>query len=248
MNGSLPVISAGRRGRSPAFSRVAGLVVGGLWLGIAASGAHGVELGTPQTGTRMVWDCSGPFTTKYDLTVVGVSNDVVRYEGEIDEGRYFAEKHAALTGTSLWSRLYDDRRQWFDFEAFSEYRSLKPGESFESAVPAQHGTDRWVWKYNIRLGELKTIHHPVIGEVRVIPVIERRRVFHGDYWSRMETILAPDLGLSVSWEFEDEDGLERCDLALYEEGAGGSSVMSTDGHLGPAVRVSVLHDRVWRKK
>lgn len=241
------VISAVRRRRFSAFDRVGGLVVGSLWLGITASDAFGLELEAPQTGTRMVWDCTGPFTTKYDLTVTGISEDVVRYEGEIDDGRYFAEKHRALTGTSLWSRLYDDRRQWFDFEAFSEYRTLKPGESFESAVPAQHGTDRWVWKYNIRLGELKTIHHPVIGEVKVIPVIERRRVFRGDYWSRMETMVAPDIGVSVSWEFEDEDGLERCDLAIYEEGVV-SSVISTDRHLVPAVRVSALHDRVWREK
>lgn len=220
MNMTLPAISTGRRRCSSACSVVVGLVVGNLWLGICASDAYGLELEAPQTGTRMVWDCSGPFTNKYDLTIAGISKDVVRYEGEIDDGRYFAEKHWALTGTSLWSRLYDDRRQWFDFEAFSEYRTLKPGESFESAVPAQHGTDRWVWKYNIRLGELKTIHHPVIGEVEVIPVIERRRIFRGDYWSRMETILAPNLGLSVSWEYEDQGGLERCDLALLEEGAG----------------------------
>ena len=218
MNKTLPVISADRRGRYRAFSMVVGLGVGILWLGIFAPDAYGLELKAPQTGTRMVWDCTGPFTTKYDLTVTGISKNVVRYEGEIDEGRYFAEKHWALTGTSLWSRLYDDRRQWFDFEAFSEYRTLKPGESFQSDVPAQHGTDRWVWKYNIRFGQFKTIHHPVIGEVKVIPVIERRRVFHGDYWSRMETILAPDLGLSVSWEYEDQGGLEKCDLALFKEG------------------------------
>lgn len=220
MNKILPVNSAGRRGRSSACNIVMGLVVGGPWVGISASDAYGLELEAPQAGTRMVWDCSGPFTTKYDLTVAEISKNIVRYEGEIDEGRYFSEKHWALTGTSLWSRLYDDRRQWFDFESLSEYRALKPGESFESAVPAQHGTDRWVWKYNIRLGELKTVHHPVIGEVKVIPVIERRRVFHGDYWSRMETILVPDLGLSVSWEYEDQVGLERCDLALFEEGTG----------------------------
>ena len=226
---------------------VVGLGVGGLWLGISASDAYGLELEVPKTGTRMVWECTGPFTTKYDLTVTGISKDVVRYEGEIDEGRYSAEKHWALTGTSLWSRLNDDRRQWFDFEAFSEYRALKPGESFESAVPAQHGADRWVWKYNIRLGDLNTIQHPVIGEVKVIPVIERRRVFHGDYWSRMETILAPHLGLSVSWEYEDEVGLERCDLVLFEEGSG-PSVVSMHKGPEPSLRLSALHDRVWREK
>ena len=220
MNKTLSVISAGHRACSFVLNRVVGLVVGILWLGICASGAYGLELEAPKTGTRMVWDCTGPFTTKYDLAVTGISKEVVRYEGEIDDGRYFAEKHRALTGTSLWSRLYDDRRQWFDFEALSEYRQLKPGESFESAVPAQHGTDRWVWKYHIRLGQLKTIHHPVVGEVKAVPIIERRRVFHGDYWSRMETILAPELGLSVSWEYEDQHGLERCDLALLDEGSG----------------------------
>ena len=87
MNRTSPVFSAGRRRHSPVFERVAGLVVGSLLLGITAFDAYGLELEAPQTGTRMIWDCSGPFTTKYDLMVVGVSSDVVRYEGEIDEGR-----------------------------------------------------------------------------------------------------------------------------------------------------------------
>lgn len=242
MNKAVPVILAGRLGPSCSVSAVAGLVIGFLWLGVSPTDAYGLQLEAPKMGTRMVWECTGPFTARYDLTIVGISNDVVRYEGETDQGRYFAEKHWALTGTSLWSRLYDDRRQWFDFEAFAEYRTLKSGESFESAVPAQHGTDRWVWKYNIRLGQLKTIHHPVTGAVNVIPVIERRRVFHGDYWSRMETILAPDLGLSVSWEYEDRHGLERCDLVLFEQGPG-ASVTSIEKGPGPSTHLSALQDR-----
>lgn len=238
---TLRASSRALRGRLATGVVVFGLVAGSLWLGVAASEAHDLELVPPKAGARMAWDCTGPFTTRYDLTVKAISNDVVRYEGEIDDGRYFAEKHWALTGTSLWSRLYDDRQQWFDFESLSEYRTLKTGESFETAVPARHGTDRWVWKYNIRLGQLRTVRHPVIGDVKVIPVIERRRVFNGQYWSRMETLLAPDLGLSVSWEYEDENGIERCDLALFDEGTGEPAV-STERRPGPTVRMSALHD------
>ncbi len=234
-------MSRAHHGRVTASVVVAGLVAGSLWLGVSASEADDLELVAPKAGTRMAWDCTGPFTTRYDLTVTGINDDVVRYEGEIDDGPYVAEKHWALTGTSLWSRLYDDRQQWFDFEALSEYRTLKTGESFETAVPARHGADRWVWKYNIRLGQSRTLRHPVIGDVKVIPVIERRRVFNGQYWSHMETLLAPDLGLSVSWQYEDENGTERCDLTLFDEGTG-ASVVSTGSRTAPTLRISALED------
>lgn len=245
-----PFLSAGVMARRSPGRRVCGPLLPVL-LGVGMSGhgtdAHAVEVQAPKAGTRMVWECSGPFTTRYDLTVTGISDDVVRYEGEVDDGPYLAEKHRALTGTSLWSRLNDDRQQWFDFESFAEYRALGPGETFESSVPARHGPARWVWKYHVRLGQWESIRHPLLGEVRVLPVVERRRVFQGDYWSRMTTLVAPGSGLSVSWEFEDPDGLEKCDLVVLEEQPVAPVVSAGAGNDAP-VTVSLLKNNVGRKQ
>lgn len=182
--------------------------------------ASAEELQAPALGIRMVWECQGPFTSHYDLQVVSINDKVVRYEGRIDGGNYFAEKHQALTGTSLWYRLFGERRQWFDFEDFADYKKLRPGSRFKGAVPAEHESERWVWKYEISVGQSRSLSHPVLGQVQVIPVSEERSVFHGEYWSRMTTLLVPSQGISASWTYEDHNGTERCDLAGLSGGQG----------------------------
>lgn len=182
--------------------------------------SHADELRAPALGSRIVWECEGPFTSRYDLQVVSIIDNVVRYEGRIDDANYFAEKHEALTGTSLWYRLFGERRQWFDLEDFADYRLLRPGSRFKGAVPAQHEDNRWVWRYQIAVGQARDLAHPVLGEIRVVPVSEERSVFHGEYWSRMSTLVLPARGISVSWIYEDHSGTERCDLAELSGGQG----------------------------
>jgi len=178
------------------------------------------ELQPPALGSHMIWDCQGPFTSRYELKVVSITDNIVRYEGRIDDGNYFAEKHEALTGTSLWIRLFGGRRQWFDYEDFADYRLLRPGSRFKGPVPAEHNDDRWVWRYEITVGQARSISHDVLGLINVVPVSEERSVFHGDYWSRMTTLVMPTRGISVMWTYEDHKGKERCNLAEIRDDQG----------------------------
>lgn len=175
------------------------------------------ELQAPKAGANMVWECTGPFTKKYDLKIARIKDDVVRYEGKIDSGKYFAEKHAGLTGTSLWYRLIGKRRQWFDLEDFEDFRKMIPGSRFKGAVPALQNKDKWVWRYEISIGQPSEVDHPVLGKVELVPITEERSVFHGTYSSKMMTYLLPEKGLSVSWTYEDAKGVEKCDIVKFTE-------------------------------
>ncbi len=174
------------------------------------------ELKAPAIGTRMVWDCDGPYSRRYDLTVARIDKGVVRYEGLMDRESYFSEKHAGLTGTSLWHKLFGERMQWFDMEDFEGFRQLVAGSRFKGAVSAVEGDDKWVWRYEVSVGQSQTVNHGVLGRVRLVPVSEKRTVYHGTYWSNMTTYLLPDEGVSVSWVYEDPKGVEHCDLVTLE--------------------------------
>lgn len=179
--------------------------------------AQAQELQPPKVGSTMTWKCTGPYTRHYELKVMHIKNDIVRYDGKVDSGAYFAEKHAGLTGTSLWYRLIGKRRQWFDLEDFEDYRKMIPGSRFKGAVPALQDKDKWVWRYEISIGQPRDVDHPVLGKVQLIPISEKRSVFHGTYSSKTTTYLLPEKGLSVKWTYEDTKGEEICDLAKFSE-------------------------------
>lgn len=178
--------------------------------------AEAAELRAPKVGTHMIWDCTGPYSQRYDLTVVKIENGIARYEGTLDGQPYFAEKDIKLTGTSLWVRLLGDRAQWFDMEDFAGFYKLKPGSRYKGAVPARQGEDKWVWDFEARVGQPQVVTHDVLGKVTLVPVTENRKIFHGTYWSRMTTFLLPERGISVRWIYEDPKGVESCDLVKLE--------------------------------
>ncbi len=184
-------------------------------LGLAAGPAD-AELNAPKVGTRMVWECESPYSQRYELTVVRIENDVVRYEGQLDGAPFFSVKHALLTGTSLWTKLSGARTQWIDMEDFEDFHKLVPGSRFNGTVPAQSGKTKWVWDYEVRVGQPQDIRHPVLGNVRLVPIFEERKLFDGTYWSKMTIYLQPELGISVRWKYEDDKGVESCDLISLE--------------------------------
>ena len=195
---------------------LAAWAAGTLVLALTAGPAL-AELRAPKVGLRMVWACDGPYSKGYDLTVKRIKDDVARYEGTVDGQEYFSEKHVGLTGTSLWTRLFGDRAQWFDMEDFDGYRKLAPGSRFKGSVPARQGEDKWVWAHQISVGAPQTVNHKLLGKVKLVPVSEDRKIYHGTYWSKMTTYLLPELGVSVSWTYEDANGVEKCDLVALED-------------------------------
>ena len=173
----------------------------------------------PRIGTRLKWSCTGPYTTHYDVTVEGIDRGLVKYSGDIvyagsnsSSYPYETEKHWTLTGTGLWSSMTGEKRQWFDYEYFRDFAKLEPGSVFRGPVPARAGEERFVWDYEIAVGKSQRINHDVLGRTTVVPITEKRKIFHRGYTAKMVTLLEPNQGISVSWIYTDEKGKEECDL------------------------------------
>ena len=184
---------------------------------LAAGGDARVN--APRVGTRLRWSCTGPYTTDYDVTVEGIEKGLVKYSGKIayvgSDSSYYpyeTEKHWTLTGTGLWSSMTGDKRQWFDYEYFREFAKLEPGSVLRGPVPARAGKEFSVWDFEITVGEHKRINHDVLGRITVVPITEKRKIFHDDYSATLVTLLEPERGISVSWTYTDENGKEACDL------------------------------------
>ena len=174
--------------------------------------ATSAELQPPEVGLTVTWDCTGPFTRQYHIRVSGIKGDMVTYQGRRDDEDYWVEKASWLTGTTLWVRKSGERFQWFDKEDFERYRELQPGSKFKGAVPARDGADKWVWDYHISIDSPQRMKHAIFGDVTVVPVTEKRRVYHGDYWSEMISFIVPEKGLTLRWIYEDPRGSEDCDI------------------------------------
>ena len=128
---------------------------------------------------------------------------------------YRVQKPTWLTGTTLWTKKNDNGFQWMDEEDFRGSQNCKPGSRFKSAVPIQLGEEKWVWNYLLTVGQPKRTSIPCLGTWSLVPLSEKRRVYHGDYWSNMTSFVAPDLGITVSWVWEDPRGKEECELTSF---------------------------------
>jgi hypothetical protein len=176
------------------------------------------ELQSPSVGSVMTWTCEGSFTREYRVRVKRIKNEIVYYDGSEDGRAYQVQKPTWLTGTTLWTKKNDNGFQWMDKEDFRGFTKLQAGARFKSAVPIQLGDEKWVWNYLLTVGQPKRTKHPVLGNVELVPLSEKRRVYHGDYWSNMTSLVAPALGITVSWVWEDPRGQEECELTEFREG------------------------------
>jgi len=195
---------------------------------LAAGGIARVN--APRVGTRLKWSCTGPYTTDYDVTVEGIDKGLVKYSGKIAYAGtgssyypYETEKHWTLTGTGLWSSMTGDKRQWFDYEYFRDFAKLEPGSVFRGPVPARAGEEYSVWDFEISVGDSKRINHDVLGRISVVPITEKRKIFHNDYTATLVTLLEPKRGISVSWTYTDKNGRETCDLVRLGTKQGAAS-------------------------
>ena len=171
----------------------------------------------PEIGERTVWECRGPWNHMYDLTVVEVNDGVITYKGERDGEDYLVLKHVNYLGTTLWSQQGSDKFQQVDPYYFSGLNKLQLGSVFKGPVPAKFENDAWVWEYEVGVGKTKRVKVPHVGNVDVVSVTESRRIFHGTYHTKMQSEIAPSLGITVRWKFSDPFGEEVCWLTKYEK-------------------------------
>ena len=167
-------------------------------------------LKAPRIGSVMTWQCTGPYSKEYVVKVASVTDGMVRYNGKVDGAKYWADKPANLTGTTLWTHKNGGRVQDVELEDFAGFDELRPGARYKGAVAARDGDVKWVWSYRVAVNRPKTIDNKVLGRRSVIPVVERRQVYHGDYWSKMTSLLEPQLGITIEWFYRDPKGTEHC--------------------------------------
>ena len=171
----------------------------------------------PKVGERTVWECKGPWSHIYDLTVVDVNNSVVTYNGKIDGEDYRVSKHVDYLGTTLWSQQGSEKFQQVDPYYFSGLSKLQLGAVYKGPVPTKIENDTWVWEYEIGVGKTKKVNVPHVGKVEVVTITESRRIFHGTYHTKMQSEIAPSLGITVRWKFSDPFGEEVCWLTKFEK-------------------------------
>ena len=120
-------------------------------------------------------------------------------------------------GTTLWSQQGSDKFQKIDPYYFSGLGDLKLGSVFKGPVATKIENDAWVSEYEIGVGKTKKVNVPHVGKVDVVTITESKRIFHGTYHTKMQSEIAPSLGITVRWKFSDPFGQEVCWLTQYEK-------------------------------
>ncbi len=180
--------------------------------GVLVSGTANAALNAPSVGMVVTWACTGDHAKEYVVKVSSITDGVVHYQSKVDGAKYWAEKPASLTGTTLWLRKNRGQVQDVDMEDFADIAMLRPGSRYKGAVAASDGDAKWVWGYKIAIGPMRTVQNQTLGNVALIPIVESRHVYHGDYRSEMTSLVEPNLGITVEWRYRDNKGREHCVL------------------------------------
>lgn len=194
-------------------ARLVRLAVSLAAIGVLVSGTANAALNPPTVGTVMTWACTGDHAKEYVIKVSSITDGVVHYQGKVDGTKYWAEKPASLTGTTLWLRKNRGQIQVVDMEDFADIAILRPGSRYKGAVAASDGDAKWVWGYKIAIGRSRTVRNQILGNVTLISILESRHVYHGDYRSEMSSLVEHNLGITVEWKYRDNKGLEHCVLS-----------------------------------
>jgi hypothetical protein len=181
--------------------------------GVLVSGTASAALNPPAVGTVMTWTCTGDHAKEYVVKVASITDGVVRYQSKMDGVKYWAEKPAGLTGTTLWLRKNKGQVQDVNMEDFAEVAMLRPGSRYKGAVAASDGDAKWVWGYKVAIGRSRSVQNRILGNVALVQILEWRHVYHGDYRSEMTSMVEPNLGITVEWQYRDNKGREHCVLS-----------------------------------
>ena len=197
------------------FCKSAGIAA--LTILLITGTAETAEFKLPQVGESSTYKCTGPWGMNASYTITEMKGDVAHIEIDRDGKVEWIEKPYTALGLTLFSeRQRNDgkgvRKQKLDGDVLAEYAQLVPGTKLKFNVREKHNEAQWEWGYEIEVGSPQTISHPILGEVEVVPVTEKRKVWKGSYSSEMETLVAAKEGHSVSWTYRDREGVQTCEL------------------------------------
>lgn len=196
-----------------------GLFIASVGL-LAFCGMAHAEISAPAVGQIEKYSCTGPYGKELVYTITSVEDGEFRADIERDGKTEWVLKPVRALGTSLATKRQPNdgkgvRRQSLDEDELMEYAKLTPGSKQRFNVRDRHDNGKWEWGYTIEVGEPETVNSPILGEVKVVPVKEGRKVWKGKYSSKLDSKVVPELGTSLSWVYKDDKGKMVCELVEF---------------------------------
>ncbi len=190
---------------------------GALMFLLLHAAAANAEILTPEVGRTTKFKCSGPYGENLTFTISKINGGVARIEFDRDGKAEWLEKPVNATGLTVFKRRQRNdgkgvRKQTLDDDVLARYAKLEPGSEFEFDVRERHDSGKWRWGYKVKVGQPETISHELLGEIQVISVSEKRKVWKGSYSSEMNVLLYPNGGMSIAWTYKDSKGTQECKL------------------------------------
>ncbi len=187
--------------------------------GLAVSSGQ-AEILPPEIGQTLVFECTEQDRKYLIRKIAEVENGIIRLEWTRKGKAAWSEKPVAAVGLTLAKRtqIHDGKGVYWmslDDDVLAEYAQLKPGSVLKFNVRARHDKARWEYGYKVEIGQPKTVKHELFGEIQVIPVTEKRRVFGGRYSSERSSLVYPEKGIVISFIHKDSFKKTR-DCALSE--------------------------------
>ncbi len=197
---------------------IAGITMGALM--IAQPASPRAQMQPPNPNKLATWECSGPYAKLRVEKGGEVKDGMTKSVFTVDGKEQWIYKPVSLIGLTIFTERdradgKGKRGQKYDEKKLAEVIALKPGGKASLTVDEWHNNARWKWQYSIEVSEPKALDHPVLGRVQTVTFKEKRSVQGGNYASNMDSVIVPDLGLSVSWVYKDDKGTEECELTAY---------------------------------
>ncbi len=179
--------------------------------------AANAEIQPREVGTTTKFKCSGPYGEDITFTLSEINGGVARIEIDRDGKAEWTQKPVNALGLNVFKRKQRNdgkgvRKQSLDDDVLAQYAKLEPGYEFEFDVRERHDNAKWRWGYKVKVGQPETISHELLGEIQVISVSEKRKVWKGSYSSEMNVLLYPKGGTSIAWTYKDSKGTQECKL------------------------------------
>ena len=190
---------------------------GALMFLLLHAAAANAEIQPPEAGRTTEFKCSGPYGENLTSTISEINKGVARIEMDRDGKAEWLEKPVNAFGLTVFKRRQRNdgkgvRKQSLDDDVLAQYAKLEPGSEFQFDVSERHDEGKWRWGYKVKVGQPETISHDLLGEIQVISVSEKRKVWKGSYSSKMNVLLYPKGGMSVAWTYKDSKGTQECKL------------------------------------
>lgn len=207
----------------PHVSRLSPWIGLTLAIGFTLSGStltSADETRMPPVGQTATYVCQGTYGGEYEYTVEAAENGTLHYRLQARGYERELTMPVWFLGTSLYledkGSGYGTGRMTAGLDGFAGLRTLSVGSEFTGDVTeVASGQGSTTWHYTIKVAEKRKITDPVLGDVDVYVITERRS--SGGRSSEREAHLSPTNAELVYSKYSDNEGKKReCHITALE--------------------------------